>query len=271
MINETTKPVEKTAESSRNSSTVNIDQQRVKKIFTPIAKVEQASQGPSKVKVKSEAPALKDVIKKTWICSSCTLINSLLSPLCSACGARKSLISGNKAEEKIEKPLEAKEHYQQLVHLDNADLVLNIEQFECPVCLMECKPGAGVTLRECLHSFCKECLANTVKFCEEAEIKCPYRDKDYFCDSAIQEREIKALVHKTMYEQHLAKSVNFAENKIKNAFHCKSPDCKGWCIFEENVNHFKCPVCKKTNCLTCQVKKTLNLNCSICPCLKEKR
>jgi hypothetical protein len=57
-----------------------------------------------------------------------------------------------------------------------------------------------------------------------------------------------------------AKSVAQAENKIQNAFHCKTPDCRGWCIFEDNVNDFQCPVCGHHNCLTCQVSFWLYLN-----------
>lgn len=57
-----------------------------------------------------------------------------------------------------------------------------------------------------------------------------------------------------MYEQYLARSMSQAERKTENAFHCKTPDCAGWCIFEDNVNEFRCPVCKVTNCLTCQVR-----------------
>lgn len=34
---------------------------------------------------------------------------------------------------------------------------------------------------------------NTIQFNEEAEVKCPYRDADYACDSVLQEREIKAV------------------------------------------------------------------------------
>ena len=37
-----------------------------------------------------------------------------------------------------------------------------------------------------------------------------------------------------------------------NSFHCKTPDCQGWCIYEDHVNFFKCPVCNKENCLTCK-------------------
>lgn len=42
-----------------------------------------------------------------------------------------------------------------------------------------------------------------------------------------------------------------AENQAQNSFHCKTPDCPGWCLFEDDVNIFFCPVCCHTNCLTC--------------------
>lgn len=39
----------------------------------------------------------------------------------------------------------------------------------------------------------RPCIANTIAYCEEAEVKCPYRDADYTCESTLQEREIKAV------------------------------------------------------------------------------
>lgn len=147
---------------------------------------------------------------------------------------------------------ERERQYQLLVNLERQDLVPSVESFECSVCLTEQPAAAGAVLRECLHTFCRSCLIQTVQFSDDAEVKCPYRDKEYACDCAMQEREIKALVPAAMYERHLAKSMKQAEGKIQNAFHCKTPDCAGWCIFEDNVNEFRCPVCSATNCLTCQ-------------------
>lgn len=152
------------------------------------------------------------------------------------------------------------QHYLDLLNLDNADAVPNLEPFECPICFMDYNTAEGVILRECLHTFCKECLINTVKYSEEAEIKCPFRDNFYSCDCVLQEREIKSLVTKEAYEQHLSISIRQAEHKIENAFHCKTPNCRGWCIYEDNVNIFKCPVCLITNCLTCQAIHD-GLNC----------
>ncbi|GAB0095938.1 RanBP-type and C3HC4-type zinc finger-containing protein 1 [Sergentomyia squamirostris] len=150
--------------------------------------------------------------------------------------------------------------HRELLNLDNADLVANIEVFDCPICFMKFQPGEGAILRDCLHIFCKECLSNTVEYSEDAEVKCPFMNAVYSCDSVLQDREIKAVVTKEIYEKHLAKSVRQAEHKIENAFHCKTPNCRGWCIYEDNVNLFKCPVCRITNCLTCQVIHD-GLNC----------
>uniref|UniRef100_A0A1B0D1D0 RanBP-type and C3HC4-type zinc finger-containing protein 1 n=1 Tax=Phlebotomus papatasi TaxID=29031 RepID=A0A1B0D1D0_PHLPP len=150
--------------------------------------------------------------------------------------------------------------HRELLNLDNADIVANIEAFECPICFMKFQPGEGVILRDCLHTFCRECLGHTVEYSEDAQVKCPFMNAVYSCDSVLQDREIKALVTRDVYEKYLAKSVRQAEHKIENAFHCKTPNCRGWCIYEDNVNLFKCPVCRITNCLTCQVIHD-GLNC----------
>uniref|UniRef100_A0ABD2VWZ1 RanBP-type and C3HC4-type zinc finger-containing protein 1 n=1 Tax=Trichogramma kaykai TaxID=54128 RepID=A0ABD2VWZ1_9HYME len=156
-------------------------------------------------------------------------------------------------ESEIILPEEKLKRYEELIHLENCGIITNKEPIECPVCFMICGPEEGVILRNCLHSFCRSCAASTVRYCEEAEVKCPYRDTDYTCDFVLQEREIKALVSAEVYQQHLAKSIAQAENNAGDAaFHCKTPDCPGWCIYDDNVNNFLCPVCRANNCLTCQ-------------------
>ncbi|KAI5736701.1 hypothetical protein M8J76_006241 [Diaphorina citri] len=192
-----------------------------------------------------------------WRCPLCTLMNSPTRPGCAACDSerprdyrvpRNYAVSPNelgrlRTEEQIEKEVAAQKvaNYEELVLLERADLVLNTQTFECPICFSECTPPNGAVLRECLHSFCKQCLVHTIQYNSEAVVKCPFRDISYSCDSILQEREIKALVSPEAYEQHLAKSIAHAEAQIQNAFHCKTPDCKGWCIFEDNVNEFRCP------------------------------
>ncbi|XP_014480218.1 PREDICTED: uncharacterized protein LOC106747325 [Dinoponera quadriceps] len=149
------------------------------------------------------------------------------------------------------------ERYEELILLENWDVIPNSESIECPICFVTYGPREGVILRDCLHMFCRSCIANTIEYCEEPEVKCPYRDAEYTCESTLQEREIKALVEPKVYQQHLAKSIAQAENNAGNkAFHCKTPDCPGWCIYDDDVNNFLCPVCEANNCLTCQVVHT---------------
>ena len=60
------------------------------------------------------------------------------------------------------------------------------------------------------------------------------------------------LVSSEIYDKYLARSLQTAESQAKNSFHCKTADCPGWCIYEDHVNFFVCPVCRKENCLTCK-------------------
>ena len=85
--------------------------------------------------------------------------------------------------------------YLKLMQLDDHDVVANTEEFECPVCFTQVEPHDGVVLRDCLHTFCKECLQQAVDFCTEATVKFPFMNMDYSCESYLSEREIKAVSH----------------------------------------------------------------------------
>ncbi|XP_030748992.1 uncharacterized protein LOC115877061 [Sitophilus oryzae] len=245
---------------------------RTSSIYPNLSNLDDIGKTDAKVESK-EAPKAKEeqdfeeydskTLKppKEWECHLCTLLNPVSSNVCAVCATvRLKRTTLKRSSKKKPAPKPQEQTYLQLVTLDNADLVPNADAFECVVCFLEVDAKQGVTLRECLHQFCRECLSRTVEFAEDAEVKCPYRDEEYSCNIALQDREIKALVSADIYEQHLAKSVAQAENKMEKTFHCKTPDCKGWCIFEDNVNEFKCPVCRRTNCLTCQAIH-IGLNC----------
>ena len=61
------------------------------------------------------------------------------------------------------------------------------------------------------------------------------------------------LVSPAVFEKHQQKSLKEVQATSKNSFHCKTPDCNGWCFISDNINSFKCPLCKRLNCITCQV------------------
>lgn len=49
----------------------------------------------------------------------------------------------------------AKERYQNLIQVDEAEAVATGEEFNCPVCVSDIDPGEGVVLRDCLHQICR--------------------------------------------------------------------------------------------------------------------
>ena len=60
------------------------------------------------------------------------------------------------------------------------------------------------------------------------------------------------LVSPEVFQKHLGRGLAQAESQAANSFHCKTPDCPGFCFFEDDNNFFDCPVCFKRNCLTCK-------------------
>ncbi|RXN17328.1 ranBP-type and C3HC4-type zinc finger-containing 1-like protein [Labeo rohita] len=147
---------------------------------------------------------------------------------------------------------ERRENFARLVQMDGQDLIPNPERVECRICYVELEPGEGVLLRECLHCFCKECLRSVILMSEDPQVACPYRDEAYACDCILQEREIRALVSVDDYERWLQRGLSVAESRCEGSYHCATADCPGWCVYEDTVNTFHCPVCKKHNCLLCK-------------------
>ncbi|XP_060043885.1 ranBP-type and C3HC4-type zinc finger-containing protein 1 isoform X3 [Erinaceus europaeus] len=98
----------------------------------------------------------------------------------------------------------------------------------------------------------RECLQGTICNSQEAEVSCPFIDNTYSCSGKLQEREIRALLTPEDYQRFLDLGITIAENRSALSYHCKTPDCKGWCFFEDDVNEFTCPVCSHVNCLLCK-------------------
>eukprot|EP00072_Mus_musculus_P071751 XP_017173514.1 PREDICTED: ranBP-type and C3HC4-type zinc finger-containing protein 1 isoform X3 [Mus musculus] len=98
----------------------------------------------------------------------------------------------------------------------------------------------------------RECLQGTIRNSQEAEVACPFIDSTYSCPGKLLEREIRALLSPEDYQRFLDLGVSIAENRSTLSYHCKTPDCRGWCFFEDDVNEFTCPVCTRVNCLLCK-------------------
>ncbi|OCT77294.1 hypothetical protein XELAEV_18032493mg [Xenopus laevis] len=207
-----------------------------------------------------------------WSCSVCTFINKPTRPGCEMCSSnrpstyvvpeeykpdekeRRRLKMEQDSLQQYKKALEEERslNFQHLLQLDNEVLIPNQEPIDCRICFSEVPVGGGVLLRECLHSFCRECLRQLVNCCEEPEVSCPFRDETFGCNSKLQQREIRALVSQEEYSRFLERGLVVAESRSQNSYHCRTADCRGWCIYEDSVNEFTCPICYAHNCLICK-------------------
>ncbi|KAK1799735.1 hypothetical protein P4O66_006272 [Electrophorus voltai] len=214
-----------------------------------------------------------------WSCLQCTFVNKPTRPGCEICSAERPqnykipdlyqpdeeeaqrLQQEELASLQYELSIidEREQNFLDLLETDAQDLISNKEELDCTICYSSVMPGEGATLRECLHSFCRECLKQTILNCVDAEVLCPYADEKYSCNCNLQDREIKTLLSQDEYQKFLELRLNIAESRCENSYHCKTPDCMGWCIFEDNVNEFTCDICNETNCLLCKaIHKGMN-------------
>ncbi|XP_044311063.1 ranBP-type and C3HC4-type zinc finger-containing protein 1 isoform X1 [Varanus komodoensis] len=227
---------------------------------------------PTEDRREAAAPPPAGPPQVGWECPTCTYLNRPTWPGCEMCCTErpKSYVIPethqlDKEElERLQREAEAtlqyeqvkeqqkQQNYEQLVQLDGQSLVPSDEAMECPICFAALEPGEGVTLRECLHSFCRDCLRGTILNSLEPEVCCPYIDEKYSCPGQLLEREIKALLSEDEYQHFLDLGVSIAENRSRYSYHCKTADCRGWCFYEDDVNIFRCPVCLQDNCLLCQ-------------------
>ncbi|CAI8016046.1 RanBP-type and C3HC4-type zinc finger-containing protein 1 [Geodia barretti] len=207
-------------------------------------------------------PAVRQV---GWSCPKCTFINKPRRPGCEICSADRPLdyqipedipmdadeariVAGLQGSEdlfqqfeeaeKQKQERERAENFQALLQAEEEALITNEEEFDCPICFDTVEPGEGVTLRNCLHRFCKLCLKQSIMQSPDAEVKCPYKDNDYECNAPLPEREIKQLVTKEELQDLYKRGLREAESAAANSYHCKTTDCEGFCFYEDEVNHF---------------------------------
>lgn len=129
---------------------------------------------------------------------------------------------------------------------------------ECPICMERIAIGQGIVLSECLHEFCRDCLAKTVRFSGESLVRCPAVPADApVCDGSVADIEIREILSEAEYAEHLQLSLRQAEIRTTGSFHCKTPNCAGWCIVERDAvpDAFDCPVCRVRNCMLCEVNR----------------
>lgn len=62
------------------------------------------------------------------------------------------------------------------------------------------------------------------------------------------------------HQRFLELRLSIAESRSEHSFHCQTPNCRGWCIYEDEVDEFLCDICKETNCILCRVTSSYTFN-----------
>lgn len=190
-----------------------------------------------------------------WRCLDCTFVNRLDRPGCEMCSAARP-------DEKIP----TFSLYEQLTQqISDGGCARTTTSIECPVCFAQSAPGDGCILSGCLHAFCAECIVQTVLHCAQTDVQCPFASPEYQCECIIADGEKRALLSAQQYEQHVSKSLREAELRLDNSFHCKTPNCCGWCTYDDfKVVTFQCPICNANNCIPCAVSVNYLLALKLC-------
>ncbi|XP_045884531.1 ranBP-type and C3HC4-type zinc finger-containing protein 1-like [Micropterus dolomieu] len=212
-------------------------------------------------------PAVLPKPQLGWACAMCTFVNKPTRPGCEMCGGDRpedyevpNIYQPDQEEvlriqqeqlamlqyEQAQKE-ERERNYLYLLATEDQNLILNTTETDCPICFSTLLPEEGVVLRECLHTFCRECLKGTIVNSQDAEVSCP--DK---CESKLLDREIQALLTEEEHQRFLELRLSIAESRSEHSFHCQTPNCRGWCIYEDEVNEFHCELCDETNCILCR-------------------
>ncbi|XP_065100557.1 ranBP-type and C3HC4-type zinc finger-containing protein 1 [Paramisgurnus dabryanus] len=244
-------------------------------IIENIENQDRPAQRPPDVRPKANIPKPQ----AGWSCPGCTFVNKPTRPGCEMCSTARpdnyKVPDLYQPDEEETRRLQCEElaslqyelsiqeerenNFRDLLEIEAHSLVGNTDELDCAICLCTISPGEGAVLRECLHSFCRECLKGTVQNCRDAEVTCPFVDQEYSCNCKLQDREIKSLLTQDDYQKFLELRLSIAESRSENSYHCKTPDCPGWCIFEDDVNEFLCDICNETNCLLCKaIHKGMN-------------
>uniref|UniRef100_A0A8C6UNX5 Heme-oxidized IRP2 ubiquitin transferase 1 homolog n=1 Tax=Neogobius melanostomus TaxID=47308 RepID=A0A8C6UNX5_9GOBI len=233
---------------------------------------ERGRVGNIKDLVNLEIPQLTEALspnaaanQQGWSCPTCTYINKPTRPGCELCSTNRPesyMVPGGYRPDaaelrRIQQEKEAIRQYQQV---GNKSFTLFSTQATFSTSTTPTNKQSRVQFAEmrsqtysllfCL-CFLKEKGRREV-LRSEPEVSCPYRDDTYACACSLQEREIRALVSAEEYERWLQRGLAVAESRCEGSYHCATADCPGWCVYEDTVNVFHCPVCGKHNCLICK-------------------
>ncbi|KAF3856592.1 hypothetical protein F7725_017315 [Dissostichus mawsoni] len=240
---------------------------------------------PDNKKVPPPVPAKPNVLPKPqlgWTCSMCTLLNKPTRPGCEACGGdrpedyqvpdiykpdQQEILRIQQEElatlqyEQAQQE-ERERNYLNLLATDDQSLFPNASEEECPICFSPAATRGHRAQR--VSPRLLQCLKGTILNNRDAEVSCPEN-----CDSKLLDREIQALLTEEEHQRFLEMRLSIAESRSEHSFHCQTPNCPKWCIYEDEVNEFLCELCKETNCILCRNGEAMK--CPRCDIIVQKK
>lgn len=129
--------------------------------------------------------------------------------------------------------------YKKLQEMMEKPLIENYEDFNCVLCDKLVKKGQGVLLKECLHSFCRNCLINVIDRVPPGKIRVDCPNVPEICESFISMDEIRALLGDESFEQFALKmsDENSTESLLPILLHMDD------LAVIPNIKAFTCQVC----------------------------
>lgn len=226
-----------------------------------------------------------------WECPKCTVMNEPTRPGCLLCAEsrpeyyqlppdehltaadvarlqrwRTAEMAYNQytAEEKLRNQQEAEVFRQELIYADEHQKFFHSsEEFQCGICLEPIAVGEGVILRNCTHTFCRDCLREIIINSNDVRILCPAQMGDgNVCSEPLQDREIHGILeNEAEYQERLRRATAATLEKLageggrEKVFRCLTPNCEYVVLYEhEDVGPFVCPICNLENCIRCKVQ-----------------
>lgn len=141
--------------------------------------------------------------------------------------------------------------YKVLRRLDDFSRVPNVEEFICSLCSQLIVPLKGIVLRECLHAFCTQCLLKHIDETGNIAVKCPFRNDSYACEELVQQRDMRAILSETKFNDLVEKSLIVQQQTVPesaDAFCCGN--CLNICDPDAG---FALISCEHTFCRCCLI------------------
>eukprot|EP00007_Cunea_sp_BSH-02190019_P001364 CAMPEP_0174244844 /NCGR_PEP_ID=MMETSP0417-20130205/36779_1 /TAXON_ID=242541 /ORGANISM="Mayorella sp, Strain BSH-02190019" /LENGTH=790 /DNA_ID=CAMNT_0015324571 /DNA_START=47 /DNA_END=2419 /DNA_ORIENTATION=+ len=134
---------------------------------------------------------------------------------------------------------------------------------ECLVCFDEYPTSEFVSLKDCGHRYCPECITTMILTCvnnnEAKSVKC----MDPSCGRTLEDDEVSSYIDSENFQRYTRFKQLSVWHADSNARWCPRPNCETAVIVEDpKQSRALCPTCNTEWCLKCKLRHEPELSCS---------